>query len=73
MEFDIPDPPPSMEFSIIFFFLNEGFPYLILIFLVHDFFSLLWNIFAQKDFKFKDGFPFDLDGHIKVDLSKSTR
>ena len=28
MEFDIADPPlPIMEFSIIFFFLNEGFPY----------------------------------------------
>ena len=27
MEFDIADPPPIMEFSIIFFFfLNEGFP-----------------------------------------------
>ena len=26
MEFDIADPPPIMEFSIIFFFFNEGFP-----------------------------------------------
>ena len=30
MEFDIADPPPPiMEFSLISFFFNEGFPYLL--------------------------------------------
>ena len=42
--------------------------------LFHNFFCHYFEIFfAQKEFKCKDGFPFDLDRNIKVDLSKSTR